>query len=72
MHTAAGLRAEVCAAGFDVLETVGLEGLAWAFADLDERWADPAGRAAVLEAARRVEAADEVIGLSPHLLCVAR
>ena len=72
MHTASGLRAEVSAAGFDVLETVGLEGLAWAFADLDERWADPAGRAAVLEAARRVEAADEVIGLSPHLLCVAR
>ena len=26
----------------------------------------------VLEAAQRVEAADEVVGLSPHLLCVAR
>ena len=72
LHTAAGLRAEVAAAGFDVVETVGLEGLAWAFADLDERWADPVRREAALDAARRVEAADEVIGLSPHLLCVAR
>jgi hypothetical protein len=71
-HSPKELREEVASAGFEVLELVGLEGIGFAFDDFAERWADPSGRAALLEAARRVERVPELLGLSPHLLLSAR
>jgi len=71
-HRPGELRDEVASAGFEVLDLVGLEGIGFAFEDFDERWADPSGRAALLEAARRVERVPELLGLSPHLLLSAR
>ena len=71
-HTPDLLRAEVTDAGFDLVELVGLEGGGFLLGDLDERWADPDRRALVLEAARRLEGDDSVLGLSPHLLAIAR
>ena len=71
-HRPDDLAAEVLAAGLELVDLVGVEGLAFAFADLPERLADPAARAAVLDSARAVERVPELMGLSPHLLATAR
>jgi len=71
-HRPEQLREEVEQAGLVVEDLVGLEGLAFALADLAERLADPHGREVVLDCARAVERVPELLGLSPHLLAVAR
>jgi SAM-dependent methyltransferase len=71
-HRPDQLREEVEAAGLLVEDLVGLEGLAFALADLDERVSDPTGRSVVLECARAMERVPELLGLSPHLLLMAR
>lgn len=71
-HRPEQLREEVEAAGLLVEDLVGLEGLAFALGDLAERLADPLGREVVLDSARAVESVPELLGLSPHLLAVAR
>jgi SAM-dependent methyltransferase len=71
-HRPDQLRDEVAAAGLVVEDLVGVEGMAFAIGDLAERLADPADREVVLEAARAVQRVPELLGLSPHLLAVAR
>jgi len=71
-HTPTELREEAAAAGLVVEDLVGVEGLAFALADLGERLADPAARTAVLESARAVERIPDLLGLSPHLVLTAR
>lgn len=71
-HRPDELRAEVTAAGLAVEDLVGLEGAAFALADLDQRMAEPRDRAVVLTAARALQRVPELLGLSPHLLVVAR
>jgi SAM-dependent methyltransferase len=71
-HRPEQLRDEVAEAGLVLEDLVGLEGLAFALGDLAERLADPAGRDVVLDCARAVEHVPELLGLSPHLLVVAR
>lgn len=71
-HRPAELRGEVEAAGFGALELVGLEGAGFLLSDFEERWANPRKQAALLEGARRIEGVPELLGLSPHLLLVAR
>jgi hypothetical protein len=66
------LTGEVSDGGFDVVELVGLEGLAGYLPQLAHRWDDPSAREAILYAARAVEREPTLLGLSPHLLCVAR
>ena len=56
----------------EVDDLVGVEGLAFALSDLEERLADPVGRAVVLDAARAIERVPELLGLGPHLLATAR
>src|SRR5918993_4648290 len=56
----------------EVVDLVGVEGLAFALGDLDQRLDDPVGRAVVLDAARAVERVPELLGLGPHLLATAR
>lgn len=70
-HRPEELRAEVIDAGFDVLDLVGVEGMAFALHDLDERMRDPLDRRIVLETARALERVPELLGLSPHLLATA-
>ncbi len=72
LHRPEELREEVSSAGFGVLDLVGLEGVGFAFGDFAQRWADPAKRAALIEAACLIEGVPELLGLSPHLLLVAR
>jgi SAM-dependent methyltransferase len=71
-HRPGQLRAEVRAAGLDVLELVSVEGIAFALSDLEARLADPRGRAVVLDAARELGRIPELLGIGPHLLATAR
>jgi SAM-dependent methyltransferase len=71
-HRPEQLREEVEEAGLVVEDLVGLEGLAFALGDLAERLRDPTGRDVVLDCARAIERVPELLGLSPHLLVVAR
>jgi SAM-dependent methyltransferase len=66
------LRAEVSTAGLEISELVGLEGLAGWLPQLAPRWEEPEGRELILYAARAVESEPALLGLSAHLLVVAR
>lgn len=72
-HRPAELQAEVAEAGLVETAVVSIEG-AGAYlstADLEERWASPPAREAVLDVARRLEAVPELAGMGSHLMLVA-
>jgi SAM-dependent methyltransferase len=71
-HRPDELRAEVEDAGMELVELVGVEGLAGWLPHLAERWDDDADRDLILWSARAVEAQPSLLGLSAHLLAVAR
>jgi 2-polyprenyl-3-methyl-5-hydroxy-6-metoxy-1,4-benzoquinol methylase len=71
-HRPDELVAETIEAGLECVDLVTVEGLAFAFPDLAERWGDPVDQEAVLDAVRRIERAEELMGLGPHLLLTAR
>jgi SAM-dependent methyltransferase len=71
-HRPQQLRAELRAAGLEVVDLVGVEGPAFLLDDLAERMDDPQGRAVVLDAARALERVPELLGIGPHLLATAR
>lgn len=71
-HLPHELEAEARDAGLAPLELVGVEGPGWLLADLAARWRDPAERARLLWAARAVEREPTLLGLSPHVMVVAR
>jgi ubiquinone/menaquinone biosynthesis C-methylase UbiE len=66
------LRAEVEHAGLEVVELVGVEGLAGWLPQLSQRWHNTEDRELIVWAARVVEAEPSLLGLSGHLLAVAR
>jgi SAM-dependent methyltransferase len=72
LHHPEELRAEVADAGLEVLELVGVEGLAGSLPQLDRRWQSARDRELILWSARVVEAEPSLLGLSAHLLAVAR
>jgi len=55
-----------------VVDLVGVEGPGWLLPDLSTRWMDAIQRAHVLNAARAVEREPSLLGLSAHLMVVAR
>lgn len=63
------LRDEVAAAGLALEALLGIEGPGWL---IDGAWSDPRRRAGALRAARAVEREPSLLGLSAHLLAVAR
>jgi ubiquinone/menaquinone biosynthesis C-methylase UbiE len=71
-HRPEELADEIAAAGLALVEVVGVEGLAGWLAHLDARWPDDGDRAVILEVTRLLEAEPSVLGLSAHLLAVAR
>jgi len=71
-HRPDELRDEVLAAGLDLVDLVGVEGIAFALSDLGERLKEPAQREIVFDAARALERIPELLGLSPHPLATAR
>ncbi len=72
LHHPDHLRAEIEESGLAILDLVGVEGLAGWLRNLSGRWETPEGREAILYSARAVEAEPSVLGLSGHLLAVAR
>jgi len=53
-------------------QLIAIEGPAWLFPDLQERLDDPDRRNRVLEAVRLVETEPRMVGVSAHLLAIAR
>ena len=66
------LRAEIERARLEVVELLGVEGLAIWLHRLHERWDSEADRELILWSARVVESEPSLLGLSAHLLAVAR
>ena len=71
-HRPEDLRAELEEAGFSAVEVMGVEGVAWMFADFESRWADEALRHDILTIARALEAEPSIVGASAHLLATGR
>ena len=71
-HLPEGLRGEAEEAGLVVEGLFGIEGPAANLPDLDTWLEDPVRREKLLAAVRRVEAAPDLLGVSPHLLIVGR
>ncbi len=59
-------------AGLSVIDLVGVEGLAGWLEHLADAWESGEGREVILDAARAVEREPTLLGLSAHLLAVAR
>ncbi len=71
-HRPEELCAEVGAAGFTVDGCYGLEGPCGMLPDFDARWSDPPRRAEMIRIAEMVESEPSLLGMSPHVLAVAR
>lgn len=71
-HHPEELREEVSGSGLSFEGLYGLEGPGWFLPDIQARVADPRRRADLLRVARVLEAEPSVIGISAHLLAVAR
>ena len=71
-HRPDELRAEVMAAGLNLEGLYGLEGPGWFLSDVTARLADPRRRTDLLQVARLFESEPSVLGVSAHLLVVAR
>jgi SAM-dependent methyltransferase len=71
-HRPDELRAEVSGAGLIVDGLYGLEGPGWLLPDVTARLADPRLRTELLLVARLLESEPSMLGVSAHLLVVAR
>jgi SAM-dependent methyltransferase len=71
-HRPEELRLEAADAGVEIIELVGLEGLAHWLPHLTEQWATSDGQETILFAARVIEAEPALLGLSGHLLAVTQ
>jgi len=72
LHHPEQLRQEITSVGLTLLDLVGLEGLAGWLGDLGDHWDTEEGRDAILYSARAIEHEPSLLGLSGHLLAVAR
>ncbi|HJZ53973.1 MAG TPA: class I SAM-dependent methyltransferase [Gemmataceae bacterium] len=63
---------EVADAGLTPEHLLAVEGPAWLLQDFDQHWDDPGRRERLLGVVRRLEADPAVLGVSAHLLAVAR
>ncbi|MGH9229368.1 MAG: class I SAM-dependent methyltransferase [Acidimicrobiales bacterium] len=71
-HRPEQLHEEITAAGLAVVELLGVEGIAGWLPHLGARWGRDADRETILEATRLIEAEPTLLGLSAHLLAIAR
>src|SRR5262245_66430463 len=71
-HRPEDLAAEYAAAGLSHEATLAVEGAAWLLPDLDARLADERRRAVLLAALAALETEPTLLGVSAHLLTVAR
>ena len=66
------LRQEIADAGLDLIELLGMEGPCWLLQNFDDHWNDPARRQRLIEAADRLGSEPTMLGVSAHLLALAR
>jgi SAM-dependent methyltransferase len=71
-HRPDELCAEVVGAGLSVEGLYGVEGPGWVLSDVTARLADPRRRTDLLQVARLLESEPSLVGVSAHLLVVAR
>ena len=71
-HKPAEFALELRGSGLHLEGLFGVEGPAGLVSDFDDRWSDPRRRADLLRAAREVESEPSLLGLSAHLVGVAR
>jgi ubiquinone/menaquinone biosynthesis C-methylase UbiE len=71
-HRPAELAEEVMESGLSLLEVLPVEGPGWLAKDFDRLWASPKQRERMMWCIRRVENEKELIGVSAHLLAIAR
>ncbi|PYN91717.1 MAG: SAM-dependent methyltransferase [Candidatus Rokuibacteriota bacterium] len=71
-HRPDELVAEISEAGLAVEELAGIEGPGWILPDLARRWLDPEQRDRLLWAARVIEHETSLLGMSAHMLAIAR
>ena len=71
-HRPEELAGECTEAGLSHEATLAVEGPAWLLSDLDARLVDERRRAVLLDALERLEAEPAMLGVSAHLLAVAR
>lgn len=72
LHHPDELAAEARDAGLQVEQIVGIQGIGWLLGDFEERWADPERRQSLLRVVRDLESEPSLLGVSGHLLLVAR
>ena len=71
LHTAKALREELSDGGFNTTSVHGVMGGAWLAPNLDELLATPDIKAMLMKTVRMLDAHEEIIGLSGHLLAVS-
>jgi hypothetical protein len=71
-HRPEELRGEAEAAGLEIVDLVGVEGISFALGDLEDRLANEQSRQVVIDAARAIERVPELLGLGLHFLLTAR
>jgi hypothetical protein len=71
-HHPEELAAEVAEVGFQLENTVAIEGPAALLQDLDERWDDRDQRAQVLNTLRWLEDEPSILGITGHLMTIGR
>jgi SAM-dependent methyltransferase len=71
-HLPSEIAPELARAGLDVEHVLGVEGPAWIAPDFDTSWMDADARERMLESARTCEDLPEMLGLSAHILAIAR
>ena len=72
LHRPDELEAEISQPGFHDVSLYGVEGFAWLLPDLDEILTDPGRRDHLLALLRDLETESGLLGVSSHLLAVAR
>ena len=70
LHRPEELSSEVIEAGFQHQTTLAVQGPAWLFESVENYWADPDQRAAVLDLIRKVESEPSILGTSAHILAI--
>ena len=70
LHRPEELGSELIEAGFQHQATLAVQGPTWLFESVENYWANPDQRAAVLDLIRKVEAEPSILGMSSHILAI--
>jgi ubiquinone/menaquinone biosynthesis C-methylase UbiE len=71
-HRPGELSRELLAAGFQMAETLAIEGPGWLARDFDRLWNDPAQRERLLDVARKVEKEPSILGATAHIMAIGK